>query len=273
MRARSAAVVLLAVALGGAWANGGGGGFSRLRGWLRARPSPHRFPVRGIDVSHHQGLIDWPRVARSGVSFAFIKASEGADFRDTRFERNFDQARRAGVAAGAYHFFTFCSSGRDQARHFVDVLGTRRPTLPPAVDVEFSGNCRAWQSEEAVSRELVEFVAGVERELGRPALLYTTSEAFRRVIPESLRSHAFWLRDLFGEPEAGGVRLSFWQYADSGRVDGVRGPVDLNAFHGSRRSWLRRLAGPGPVESWHPPPRCARVTHAALPSGDVGPCR
>src|SRR5688572_6854506 len=66
-------------------------------------PSDARFPVRGIDVSHHQGAIDWHSVKASGRSFAFIKASEGADFRDTRFSENWQRAREAGIFTGAYH--------------------------------------------------------------------------------------------------------------------------------------------------------------------------
>ena len=83
--------------------------------------SPDRdvYPIRGIDVSNHQGLIDWRRVAADDVAFAMIKATEGGDWIDKSFARNFAAAKEAGLAIGPYHFFTFCRPGADQARNFI----------------------------------------------------------------------------------------------------------------------------------------------------------
>jgi len=98
------------------------------RGWWRvAHPDPRRFPVWGVDVSHHQGHIDWARVAREPhLAFAYIKASEGSDWTDSRFRDNASSARAAGLRVGAYHFFGFCSSGREQAAHFLSVTSAER---------------------------------------------------------------------------------------------------------------------------------------------------
>ena len=107
---------------------------------LLYEPDRTSYPVRGIDVSHHQKEIDWRKVARDDVAFAFIKATEGGDHRDTRFARNWREAQAAGVKVGAYHFFTFCRSGLDQARNFLGALGPETGTLPAALDLEFGGN-------------------------------------------------------------------------------------------------------------------------------------
>jgi lysozyme len=209
----------------------------KARALLAARPSRERYPVVGVDVSHHQGRIDWAAVAQSGVSFAFVKASEGTDFRDRRFSQNWQAARAAGIVVGAYHFFTFCSEGREQARHFRSVVPAEPGALPPAVDVEFAGNCRSWTSEAQIQAELVAFVAEIERTFGRSPVLYTTEDAFRRVIPPELHDRRFWLRDLFGEPASPTGRFWIWQYSDSGSIPGIRGPVDLNVFGGSTAEW------------------------------------
>src|SRR5687768_3711582 len=74
-------------------------------------PSEARYPTQGIDVSHHQGVIEWSLLSGQGVDFAYIKASEGGDFVDPAFARNWDGAGRAGIRRGAYHFFTLCRSG------------------------------------------------------------------------------------------------------------------------------------------------------------------
>jgi hypothetical protein len=81
--------------------------------------------VIGVDVSNHQGEIDWSALAGSNVAFAYIKATEGGDFRDRRFQLNWDGAKRAGLARGAYHFFTQCRSGAEQARNFIATRGRR----------------------------------------------------------------------------------------------------------------------------------------------------
>lgn len=69
-------------------------------GW---RPSTRAFPVQGIDVSHHQGEIDWFALPGQDVDFAYIKATEGGDHRDRLFARNWEEARQAEIARGAYH--------------------------------------------------------------------------------------------------------------------------------------------------------------------------
>ena len=114
--------------------------------WLYAQhwhPSEHSYPFQGIDVSRHQGTIDWQDLPRQGVDFAYIKASEGGDFRDTRFKTNWRAAGGAGIGRGAYHFFTLCRSGADQAANFLAAVPSDSGALPPAVDLEFGGNCSA----------------------------------------------------------------------------------------------------------------------------------
>jgi lysozyme len=78
---------------------------------LASTPSIAEYPVRGIDVSHHNGQIDWDRVAAQGIRFAYIKASEGNDLRDPLFEYNWTEVRRVGLIPGAFHVFGNCSSG------------------------------------------------------------------------------------------------------------------------------------------------------------------
>ena len=77
-------------------------------------PSPGEFEVHGIDVSKYQGDIDWNSVYGSGVKFAWIKATEGGDRVDDKFEQNWTRAKEAGLPRGAYHFAYWCRSGEDQ---------------------------------------------------------------------------------------------------------------------------------------------------------------
>ena len=97
---------------------------------------PDRYPVRGIDVSSHNGDIDFCKVRTDGYEFAFIKASEGSDFKDKNFKTNYAKAKKAGIKTGAYHFFRFDKDGVDQAINFLKAVGNRRLDLGLAVDVE-----------------------------------------------------------------------------------------------------------------------------------------
>lgn len=199
-------------------------------GWLRFNyPSIERYPVRGIDVSHHQGEIDWDALSGENLRFAFLKATEGADHADREYERNRDGARRAGIAYGSYHFFTFCTPGADQAEHFLARIGARPGALPPVADVEFSGNCRNWASLDAIRRELDVFLRRVEQVGGRRPLLYVTDDAVERILDGRFDGYALWRRDVFFRPAQDD--WLFWQYAHNARLAGIRGPVDLNVFH------------------------------------------
>jgi lysozyme len=96
--------------------------------------------VQGIDVSHHQGPINWDEVAGDDVRFAWIKATEGGDWEDPRFDENWAGAGAAGVPRGAYHFFTLCRPAAEQAAWFLSVAPAGE--LPTAVDLEYGGELR-----------------------------------------------------------------------------------------------------------------------------------
>src|SRR4051794_25361600 len=93
--------------------------------------------LEGIDVSNHNGVIDWQAVKDAGISFAFIKATEGDAFVDRYFATNMARCRAAGVIPGAYHFYHHDIDPAEQADHFVHVMGPIHPgDLPPTIDVE-----------------------------------------------------------------------------------------------------------------------------------------
>jgi len=200
--------------------------------WLfasRWHPSDSEFPVQGIDVSHHQGRIDWSLLKSQGVDFAYIKASEGGDYRDPMFAANLKGAGESKIARGAYHFFTLCRSGADQAANFAKAVPGDPALLPLAVDLEFGGNCAARPSRAALLREIAAFLRAAEAHSGKPALLYLTAEfdAFYRV------SEAFdrplWVRSLVRRPAYGARPWRIWQASNFRRLRGIEGRVDWNA--------------------------------------------
>lgn len=195
------------------------------RGW---HPSDSEFPVQGIDVSHHQGRIQWPLLKSQGVDFAYIKASEGGDFRDPMFAANLKGAAESGIKRGAYHFFTLCRPGAGQAANFVSVVGNASDMLPPAVDLEFGGNCAARPSRDALLSELRLFLERVEAHSGKRALLYLTEEFEAAYRVSEAVDRPLWLRSLVRRPAYGARPWQIWQASNFRRLRGIEGRVDWN---------------------------------------------
>lgn len=186
----------------------------------------------GVDVSHHQGAIDWRKVKRDRIAFAFIKATEGGDFVDSAFADHWRDTKRVEILRGGYHFFTFCKSGELQANNFIQVVPVEPGALPPVVDLELGGNCSARPEPEAFKRELDEFLRRLEVRYGQPAVLYFTQDFYARYGPV-LPKRPYFPREVFADPAWLEVPWSFWQFNNAGHVDGIEPRVDVDAFGGS----------------------------------------
>ena len=200
--------------------------------WWHYRPPLGDGESYGLDVSSHQGTIDWNAVARDGIASAYIKASEGGTWKDTKFAANWKGARQAGLRVGAYHFFTLCRDGEEQAENFLSMLEAvdatshaDRDTLAPVVDLELSGNCSERPAPEVVAQRLDALVDRVEQECGRPVMFYVVdSFESRYPLPPRLERPR-WERRIGLRPDG---PWAWWQVNSRARVDGVDGDVDLN---------------------------------------------
>lgn len=223
------------------------------QGYLRLNyPSESEFPIQGVDVSHHNGDIDWPRLAGAGMDFAYIKASEGASFRDDRFLENWQGARRAGLVPGAYHFYSLCAAPELQAANFLSAVPPESlPSLAPAVDLEFGGNCRARPTPAQLRADLRRFLDVLQQAWSRPVVLYVTPDFYPVYMQGQFPDHPIWIRSIYRRPHLPDQRpWQVWQYANRGHLDGAQGFIDLNVYAGSAeqfRSWVA-LPPPGKKE-------------------------
>jgi lysozyme len=230
----------LALALGLLLALGALAVLAVERGWVAIQdPSLLRYPIRGLDVSRHQGAIDWARVgAEPHLRFVWIKASEGGDWTDPRFAENWRGARSVGLAVGAYHYFTLCTPGADQAAQFLRTVPVAPDALPPAIDLEHEGNCGNRPSTGSLLAEVQTFLDAVEQGLGKRPVVYTTREFHGRHLRGVLLDHPLWLRDVLREPgDIDGRPWTVWQHWSRGRVDGIEGFVDRNVFRGDEAAF------------------------------------
>lgn len=206
--------------------------------WIPNRPPVETHPVRGIDVSHHQGEIAWKMVDRSRVQFAYIKATEGGDYQDQAFAKNWREAAAAGIARGAYHFYTLGTPGRVQAANFIANVPVEAGALPPAVDLEISGyNTRHTQAPAELQRELVVFMKEVKKRYQKTPVIYT-SASFRADFLSNFPVERLWIREVFWKPAGDWM---FWQFSGRGRLRGLAPPVDMNVFRGSRAEFVALL--------------------------------
>ncbi|MEM7040308.1 MAG: glycoside hydrolase family 25 protein [Bacteroidota bacterium] len=193
--------------------------------------------IRGIDVSHYQGKIDWKKVKRSGVEFAFIKASEGKSLKDDKFKQNWKAARKARVLRGAYHFFRPSVDAEKQATFFLKQFKMQEGDLPPVLDLEVTDG----QSAATIRAGALKWMQIVERKTGVRPVLYTMPRFARDYLDDDFADYPLWLAHLRSRPPRSPKnwqKWSFWQYSHSGRVRGIRGKVDLNVFSGSKAALL-----------------------------------
>ncbi|HEX4629393.1 MAG TPA: GH25 family lysozyme [Chthoniobacterales bacterium] len=204
--------------------------------WIPNAPLRSQYPVRGIDVSHHQGRIDWSAVKASGIQFAYIKATEGADFTDATFGENWNNSKAAGIVRGPYHFFTLSSSGQSQAAHFIATVPADDDALPPAIDLQFSGaNKDRRPPSDEFQRELATFWDALVAHYRKVPVVYTATD-FQKQYLRFMPIERLWIRDVALRPDSG---WTFWQFSARGRVQGVPTFVDLNAFHSSPQEFVK----------------------------------
>ena len=196
-------------------------------------PENRGFTVKGIDVARYQGDIDWHAVASQGISFTFVKATEGSSYSDPKFTANIVLSRENGIYSGAYHYFSGESPGETQAKNFITTVSDYGLDLPPVMDFEISKANRA--KKESIIREAKVFLREIENHFGIKPIIYTTYESYGEFLNDGFDGYPLWFRDLMKEPKIGGNRdWLFWQYCNRGRLDGVDGKqkfVDLNVFN------------------------------------------
>jgi lysozyme len=171
-------------------------------------------------------------VAGDGIGFAYVKATEGGDFVDDRFAENWRDAAAAGLDVGAYHFFTLCRPGDEQAEHFLATVPHGEATLAPAIDLELAGNCSDRPDRAWVAREVGAFIDLVEEATGVPVVLYVGADFEGRYdLRDDLRDdldRPIWHRRLHVRPDVDGWWL--WQAHDRADVAGIDGGVDLDVM-------------------------------------------
>lgn len=191
------------------------------------RELPEGFMSYGIDISHHQGKIDWERsftAMDSLVSFVYCKATEGLNHVDTQWERNREQLIAHGVLHGAYHFFLPQKDPVLQAQHFLNHYKPLQGDLPPVLDAEIEV-----KAQKKLVKDMLIWLRTVEQATGKRPVIYTSHHLYRTVLKEAFVDYKFWIAN-YNKNVSGleDEQIIHWQYSDKGEIPGIKEDVDLN---------------------------------------------
>ena len=197
------------------------------------------YTVKGVDVSSYQKDVDWEGLEHEGISFAFIKATEGSSHVDSRFAENWKNVGRTGIKAGAYHFMSYDTSGSTQAENFIKTVDRKWGMLPPAVDVEFYGKyLKKHPSKEKLYNVLDPLLEELEHKYGHKPVIYTNIYIYSTYISGRYDGYPVWISDPdINSSLPDGRNWVFCQYTFYGKSKYVAGGekyVDMNYFNGSR---------------------------------------
>ena len=198
---------------------------------------PEGYEIHGIDVSHHQGHIDWDKLKDRGmidkfpVRFVMIKATEGSTQTDENFQENFHQAREHGFTRGAYHFYSVHSPAETQAQHFLSQVKLENGDLPPVLDVEHKPK---QQTDEEFRASVLKWLDIVENHYKVKPIIYTYYKFKMKYLNDSIfDQYPYWIAHYYVDSVEYRGRWKFWQHTDAGKLPGIKGNVDLNIYNGS----------------------------------------
>lgn len=206
--------------------------------FYQQKASAQDYSIRGFDVSHHQGEINWKKISPMQYQFVYLKATEGGDFKDRKFQNNWLKAREQGLHVGAYHFYRLCRDGKVQAENFIATVPKKADALPPVIDLEYDSNCINTYTKEQLLKEIQVMHDQLQQHYGKQPIFYISKSFYHIVLMGSFNDTPLWVRDYEAKPELkDGRKWLFWQHTQTGKIDGIPKAVDLNVYADSQRQW------------------------------------
>ena len=204
----------------------------------------HKYVIRGVDVSHHNGTINWAQLKNEGIAFTYIKTTEGLSHKDRKYKENYREAKQSDIKTGTYHFYTFGLDGSMQAQHFIRHAKVGSGDLIPAIDVEHSSINKYSRDKDYIQKVIAELVK-MENEMyehyGVHPIIYTNKDCYKLYIQDKLPNCLIWMSDLHNEPNTKENEWIIWQFSHTGKINGARGDIDLNYFRYSFREFNELL--------------------------------
>lgn len=209
--------------------------------------------IKGIDVSHWQGDIDFTKVKSDGYQFVFIKATEGIDYTDPKFHENVKKAKEAGLHVGAYHYGTFFddATAKGQFDYFWSVISPLVNELDYPLVLDLEEN-KEDASVETLTSAAITFLEGIEGKK-QFAMIYSGEDFFKNKLDKSRLIHyAQWLAWYTDKLS---VKTDIWQHASDASVSGVSGHCDVNISYRDFASEIANMRKPKATPAPKPEPK------------------
>lgn len=192
-------------------------------------PKWKHYEVYGVDVSRYQHHIDWKTIEKQGIAFAFVKATEGNYLVDVQFKKNWYNLSKTNIRRGAYHFYRPEISWKKQAKMFINTVEIKKGDLPPVLDIEVKG-IQAKHIED-----IKKWLNLVEAHYGMRPIVYSYQNYYNKHLKNQFKNYNLWIAKYSNfEPFLMDfAHWEFWQYSETGRLKGVKYPIDLNCFYGN----------------------------------------
>ncbi|MCI7090082.1 MAG: glycosyl hydrolase family 25 [Prevotella sp.] len=187
--------------------------------------------VHGIDLSHYQGEVFWETVGENTkMAYVYLKATEGGDRIDERYENNIILAHKHGLKVGSYHFYRPKTEQVKQLENFMTQCRPGEQDLIPMIDIETKGGL----STEAFCDSLMKFLDLVEKAYKQKPLLYTYTNFYNKWLVGKIPQYPLMIAQYKDEEPvlADDKEYIIWQYTCKGRIVGVKGYVDKSRFMG-----------------------------------------
>jgi len=208
--------------------------FSQVDGRYRYKDASVTVEKTGVDVSDHQGVIDWDSVAADGIDFAFIRigyrgTTEGGLFVDERFSSNLLGAQEAGIECGVYFFSqaTTVEEAEEEAAFVLGLLDGCQLDYPVAFDYECSAETRISNVSSQTATEAARAFCSAIQQGGYEAMIYGNAYDLARFDYHWIADYPLWLAE-YGSNPSYERRAIIWQYTSEGVVNGINSHVDLN---------------------------------------------
>lgn len=186
---------------------------------------------KGIDVSEWQGNINFDRVKKAKIEVVYIRAGQGFSYKDAKFERNYQEARKNGLKIGVYHYMTArnVEDAKLQAKFFVSLISGKQIDCKLAMDFESFGNL----SRDEINRIALAYMDEVKRLSGKDVVVYSNTYDATYVFNNEVAKEPLWVAQYgVNEPQDNGHWNNWvgFQYSSTGKISGINGNVDLDKF-------------------------------------------
>jgi lysozyme len=206
---------------------------------------PLAYDMHGIDISHHNGTIDWPQVKEAAdkyvkLSFIFIKATEGTSITDKQFKRNWEAAKENGFIRGAYHYYIPWRDPESQIKIFTKNVRLAEGDLAPVLDIEEN----ALKADKKIIEDIGKWLRLAKNYYGIKPIIYTNQSFYNKFIKRNFEEdYPLWIAD-YSKKELKlypNKTLEFWQYSKKGALEGIVGEVDFNSYLKSEKEFKKLL--------------------------------